>query len=74
MTGLQEAFYIIGIIYMGVSLLIIIALAIAVGVIRNKIVALENTVREKLETIASIPSTIETIISNVKNLTKHSSK
>jgi hypothetical protein len=35
MSGLQEAFYIVGIVYMGISLLLIFGLVIAVGVIRS---------------------------------------
>lgn len=72
MTGLQEAFYIIGIIYMGVSLLIIIALAVAVGVIRKKVVALEKTITEKIDFITSLPSKVEGIVEGIRSFTKHS--
>jgi len=56
MTGLQEAFYIVALVYMGISLLILIGVIAAVFVIRAKIVSLENMVKEKVEAVASISS------------------
>ena len=47
MTGLQEAFYIIGIVFMVVCLGIIIAMLIAIGVIRSKINSLHDTIENK---------------------------
>lgn len=74
MTGLQQAFYIVGIVYMGVSLLLILGMVIAVGVIRKKVVSLERTVQEKLELLTSLPARASEIVGNVKKLTRHKSK
>jgi len=56
MTGLQEAFYIVGIVYMGISLLLLMGVIAAVFVIRAKIVSLENMVKEKIEAVSSLSS------------------
>jgi cell division protein FtsL len=46
---LQDTFYIIGIIYMGVMFLLIIALVAAVLVIRNKVISLERNIQRKID-------------------------
>jgi hypothetical protein len=74
MSGLQEAFYIVGIVYMGISLLLIFGLVIAVGVIRKKIVALEKTISDKIDFVTSLPAKVEGIVDTVRHLTKHGSK
>lgn len=74
MSGLQEAFYIVGIVYMGISLLLIIGLAIAVGVIRKKIVTLEKTITEKIEMVITLPAKVESVVNAVKHLAKHGPK
>jgi len=74
MTGLQEAFYIVALVYMGVSLLLIIGLVVAVGVIRKKVVDLEKTITDKIDFLISIPAKIESVIGGIKSLTKHGSK
>lgn len=54
MNGLEQAFYIIGIITMSLILLILIAIAMAVFVIRNKIVHVHNALEEKFAAVAGI--------------------
>lgn len=54
MTGLQEAFYIISIVFMGVIFIILIALVTAVFVIRNKVNKIQRAIEEKLHTVTSI--------------------
>lgn len=71
MTGLQQAFYIVGLVYMAVSLLLILGVVIALGVIRKKVVSLENIVKEKLELVTSLRSGAGNIVDTIKNLTKH---
>ena len=73
MTGLQEAFYIIGIVYMGLSLLIIIGVLIALGIIRKKIVSLETMVKEKVDMVTSMGERAGDVISTVKKLAKYKS-
>lgn len=54
MSGLQETFYIIGIIYMGLMLILAIALAAAVFVIRNKINKIHDRIEAKLNMVTNI--------------------
>jgi len=70
MTGLQTAFYIIGIIYAGVSLLLILGLVIAIFAIRNKIVSLENMVKEKLSTATALASKATAVVGAAKKMAK----
>lgn len=74
MTGLQEAFYIVGIVYMGISLLIILGILVAIGVIRKKIVSLENMVKDKLHTVSSLASAGSDVLNTVKKMTKKRGK
>lgn len=67
MTGLQEATYIVAIAYMGISLLIIAGLLVAVLVIRHKVISLEKLIKEKLDTISTIPSKVAEVIETVQN-------
>lgn len=50
MTGLEQAFYIMGIVFMSVMFILMIALVVAVFAIRNKIHEIERNITE---TIAS---------------------
>jgi hypothetical protein len=54
MSGLQEAFYIIGIIFMGIMLLLVIALVTAVFVIRSKINRIHDRIEAKINTVTNI--------------------
>lgn len=51
---LQNAFYIIGIIFMSLMLLILLAIVAAVFTIKAKINHLHNTVEEKIHNVANI--------------------
>ena len=48
MSGLQTAFYIIAIIFMGVMFLLIITLLAAVFVIRAKVVSIQRQIEERV--------------------------
>jgi hypothetical protein len=72
MTGLETAFYIVALVYMGISLIVLIALIVAVAVIRSKVVSMERNIREKFDLITSIPSTIESIIGRIRGIAKPS--
>ena len=54
MSGLQETFYILGIIFMGVMLILIAALLISVVIIRNKINRIHDNIEEKVNSITHI--------------------
>ena len=70
MTGLQEAFYIIAIVYMGVMFLIILVALAALLVIRHKIVSLEQMVKEKIGTAVALGSKAGDIVESVKKFTR----
>ena len=54
MSGLQEAFYIVGLVFMGVMLILIIALLAAVFVIRAKINRIHDNIEAKLNAVTNI--------------------
>jgi cell division protein FtsL len=54
MTGLEEAFYIIAIIFMGVVFILIIALVTAVFVIKAKINKIHDTIEEKVNSLTNL--------------------
>jgi Na+-transporting methylmalonyl-CoA/oxaloacetate decarboxylase gamma subunit len=54
MTGLQEAFYIIAIVFMGVMFILLIGLVAAVFVIRNKINRIHDQIESRLNVITNI--------------------
>jgi cell division protein FtsL len=54
MTGLQEAFYIIAIVFMAVMFILIIALVASVLVIRSKVNKIQRTIEEKVHTVTTI--------------------
>lgn len=68
---LQDTFYIIGIIYMIISLILIFAVVAALLVVRAKVVSLEHMVKEKIDAITSLPSHVSEVIETVKNFTRH---
>jgi cell division protein FtsL len=54
MTGLEEAFYIIAIVFMSVMFVLVIALVVAVFVIRAKINKIHHMIDSKVNTITSL--------------------
>ena len=54
MSGLQESFYIIGIVFMSIMMLLVIALVIAVFVIRSKINKIHSMIDHKISTVTQI--------------------
>lgn len=74
MTGLQEAFYIVGLVYMGISLIIIFGLLVAVLVIRKKVVDLEQMIKDKFDTVTHMGAAAGEVINTVKKITKRKSK
>lgn len=70
MTGLETAFYIIGIVYMGISLLLLVAVIAAVFVIRAKIVSLENIIKDKLSLVTNITGRAADVVDTITKITK----
>lgn len=74
MTGLQEAFYIVGLVYMGLSLLVVIVILTAILIIRQKVISLENMVKEKLDVVFSVGEAAGEVIGAVKKIGKRKGK
>jgi cell division protein FtsL len=51
---LETVFYVMGIIFMGLMLIIMVAITIAILVIRSKIIAIERSVSEKLHGVSDL--------------------
>lgn len=54
MTGLQETFYILGIIVMSLSFIILALIAVSVLVIRRKINKIHDTIEQKITGLTSL--------------------
>jgi hypothetical protein len=54
MSGLQETFYIIGIIFMIIMLLLIVGLVIGVFVIKSKINRIHDNIENKINSVSSL--------------------
>ena len=54
MSGLQEAFYIIAIVFMAIMFVLIIALVAAVFVIRSKINKIQQTIEERVDMVTHL--------------------
>jgi Na+-transporting methylmalonyl-CoA/oxaloacetate decarboxylase gamma subunit len=54
MSGLQETFYILGIIFMVIMLLLIAGLVIGVFIIKSKINKIHDNIEKKVNTVTSI--------------------
>ena len=74
MSDLQTAFYIVGIIFMGLMLLITLVLVAAVVVIRIKVVAIHRHVEEKLGQVVNWAEKGTTIIEAIKKVTHNQKK
>ena len=54
MNGLEQAFYIMGIIFMSITFMLIIVLVVAVLVIRKKINTIHDTIESKLHLVTNL--------------------
>ncbi len=67
---LEAAFYIFAIVFMSIVLILLVALTVAVLVIRSKILAIERQVEAKIERISTVVAkgrTVLRILSRTKN-------
>jgi hypothetical protein len=74
MSDLQTAFYIIGIIFMGLMLLIGFVTVIAVLVIRSKINAIHQRIEEKFDQVVDWAEKGGALIGAIKKVTTKSKK
>ncbi len=68
MTGLEQAFYIMAIIYMGVMFLGMIVAIVAILAIRAKIIAIERSIAEKFHAVATVAHFGEELIGKAKKV------
>ncbi|MDB5164953.1 MAG: hypothetical protein JWL89_579 [Candidatus Saccharibacteria bacterium] len=74
MSDLQTAFYIIGIIFMSLMLLVGLVGVIALLVIRSKIAAIHKHIDEKLSTVNEWAGKGEAVVNSLKKVTKKSKR
>lgn len=74
MTDLQTAFYIVGIVYMSLMLLIMLVIGLAVLVIRAKIVAIHRHVEDRLASVNEWAEKGEAVIGAIKKVTNNKKK
>ncbi len=70
MSGLEQSYYIVGIVFMSVALVLIAIIVATMLVVRNKVVSLERTVEEKLHAVAKIPEAIVDIVDAFRDIKK----
>jgi cell division protein FtsL len=56
MSGLEEAFYIVSIIYMSVMFLLIIGLVIEVFIIRSKVMTIQHQIQTRIDQVTDLAS------------------
>jgi hypothetical protein len=69
-VSLEEVFYLMAIIFMSVMFVVLIALVVAVFVIKHKINLIHRQIEEKLHVVTSILHTGTDIVDRVKNVIK----
>lgn len=74
MTDLQTAFYIVGIVFMGLMLLLGLVLVATVVVIRIKIVAIHRHVEEKFGQVINWAEKGSAVIEAIKKVTNNPKK
>jgi len=67
---LQDTFYIMGIIYMGIMFILMIAITIAIFVIKHKINVIQRNIEEKLSTVINAVHIGEAIVDKAKEAFK----
>lgn len=66
---LQNAFYIIGIVFMSLMLIILLAIVAAVFVIRSKVVAMHKMIEDKLSLFSDSGAKGSAVIKTIKKVT-----
>jgi cell division protein FtsL len=69
-ADLQTAFYTVGIVFMGLMLLLMLATVIAVLVIRKKITKIQHHIEERLSAVRDIAETGEAVVNSIKKVTR----
>jgi len=69
--NLQDTFYIMGIVYMGIMFILMIAITIAIFVIKHKIQLIQRSIEEKLSTVMNAVHIGEAIVDKAREAFKH---
>jgi len=69
-TGLQTAFYIVGLVFMGINLILIIALLSAVLVIKSKINKVHDAINERVDRVKDITTKASLILRTLKHFAR----
>ena len=70
MTDLQTAFYIVGIVFMGLMLLLVLVAVTAILVIRSKIVHIQRHIEDRLHTAKELAQKGEAVVSTLKKVSR----
>ena len=70
MTGLQTAFYIVGLVFMGINLILIIALLSAVLVIKSKINKVHDAINDRVDRVKDLTTKASLIFRTLKHFAK----
>lgn len=70
MSGLEQSFYIIAIIFMAVSLLLIIKILRALAIISHELSNLEKSIDKKFPSEPGAPNVMSDIVSAIKDFAK----
>jgi ABC-type multidrug transport system fused ATPase/permease subunit len=71
MSGLETAFYIVSLVYMGLMFVLFIALLVAVLVIKKKINAVHQMVEEKLAQVRAVTDKANIALKTIQHFVKH---
>lgn len=74
MTGLETTFYIVGIVFMGLMLLLTLVVGIAVLVIRNKVIAIHRQIEERLASVNEWVEKGEAVVGAIKKVSHKAKK
>lgn len=66
--NLQDTFYIVGIVYMSIGLILLLALVIAVFVIKAKINAIHHRIEEKFQAVIDVMQAGEVLFNTAKDM------
>ena len=66
--NLQDTFYVIGIVYMSIGLVLMVCLVVAVLVIKGKIDAIHQKIDDKLRTVSEVVAAGEQIYNTAKDV------
>jgi hypothetical protein len=70
MSDLQTTFYIVGIVYMAIMLLLLVAILAAVLVIKTKINHVHQMIDEKVDAVKNVTTKLATVFGTARHFVK----